>query len=151
MSDDSLLIKNQICFRVYSLERAIQQAYKPLLRNLDITYPQYLVLLVLWEKREVTVGQLCEVLGLDTGTVSPLVKRMEKKRLVERRRLPSDERSVLITLTPEGEDVEDRAKSIPRDLVQCLFGKQEAAEAYKTLRSVLDDVLRTIGNSCMIQ
>ena len=150
MMDDSLLLENQICFRVYSLERAIQQAYKPLLGSLDITYPQYLVLLVLWKKGEMTVGQLCEILGLDTGTVSPLVKRLERKMLIERTRLPSDERRVLITLTPKGEALEIRAKSIPHDLIHALFGKQgeaEATEMYWTLRSVLDDALRTINVS----
>lgn len=152
MAHESLLIENQICFRIYSLERAIQQAYKPMLDDLGITYPQYLVLLVLWEKKEVTVGQLCEVLGLDTGTISPLVKRMEKKGLVTRNRLPSDERTVLISLSGEGVKLEEKARSIPRGLGKCLFGnlKEEQVEkAYAHLRSVLDDTLKAVRNSCI--
>ena len=102
MADAHLLLENQICFRVYSLERSILGVYKPLLDKLGVTYPQYLVLLTLWEHHELTIGQLCVNMHLDTGTVSPLIKRMEQKSLVSRLRLAEDERTVMYSITENG-------------------------------------------------
>lgn len=152
MGADQLLLGNQICFRVYSLEKSILAAYKPLLRTLDLTYSQYLVMLVLWEKGECTIGALCESLGLDTGTVSPLVKRMEKSGLVERNRQPADERTVVVALTEKGLRLRQKALQVPHKIGECMFGNADGIDlaAYNRLRIALDDALQALqAHACL--
>jgi DNA-binding MarR family transcriptional regulator len=102
MSDNMLALDNQLCFAVYAASHAFTKAYKPLLAELGLTYPQYLVMLVLWEKRVATVTEIGNALGLDTGTLSPLLKRLEKTGLIRRERSKEDERQVAIHLTASG-------------------------------------------------
>ncbi len=102
------------CFALYAASRAVISAYRPLLDEAGITYPQYLVLLVLWERGPQPVKALGNALALDSGTLSPLLKRLETAGLVRRERQTGDERSVLVTLTPAGSQLEDRARDIPR-------------------------------------
>ena len=102
MNDTQLLLSNQICFPIYSVSRLITKAYKPFLDELGITYPQYLVLMVLWENDGISVNQITQKLLLNTNTLSPLLKRMEKMQLLERSRSIEDERSVIIQLTTKG-------------------------------------------------
>ena len=102
MNDNMLSLENQLCFAVYAASHAFTKAYKPLLAELGVTYPQYLVMLVLWEKRVATVTEIGSALGLDTGTLSPLLKRLEKTGLIRRERSKEDERQVAIHLTPAG-------------------------------------------------
>ncbi|MGA0570321.1 MarR family winged helix-turn-helix transcriptional regulator [Variovorax sp. VNK109] len=111
--DAALLLDNQVCFALYSASLAMTRLYKPLLDELDLTYPQYLALLVLWEQDGVTVSQLGERLSLDSGTLTPLLKRMETQGLVSRIRDVQDERRVLITLTSAGRKLKTRAAKIP--------------------------------------
>jgi DNA-binding transcriptional ArsR family regulator len=101
-SDGSLLLDEQLCFALYAAQRAVTAAYRPLLDELGLTYPQYLVLLVLWERGETTVKELAAALRLDYGTVSPLLKRLEAAGLVRRERSARDERSVLVAVTGRG-------------------------------------------------
>ena len=121
MKHEELLLENQICFLVYRLNRAIGAAYRPLLEALGLTYPQYLVMLVLWEHGTLPVGDICRRLDLDTGTVSPLIKRMEASGLLKRERQASDERTVNVSLTDEGIALEKKALPIPTALGSCLF------------------------------
>ena len=102
------------CFALYAASRAVISAYRPLLDEAGITYPQYLVLLVLWQRGPQPVKALGQALALDSGTLSPLLKRLETAGLIRRGRQPGDERSVLITLTAAGVALEDRARDIPR-------------------------------------
>lgn len=115
-----LNLENQLCFPVYTLAKEIVNNYRPLLDELDITYPQYLVLLVLWNEKEQTVGQLGEKLFLDTGTLTPLLKRMEQKGMVVRRRCSDDERVVRLSLTEQGIAMKEKAKAIPNRLMQSM-------------------------------
>jgi DNA-binding MarR family transcriptional regulator len=113
-----LHLDNQVCFSVYSLHRRITQSYQSLLKPLGLTYPQYLVMLVLWQAAEeaqlpVTVTFLCQRLMLDTGTVTPLLKRMEQAGLVDRRRADRDERVVLVALTAKGLALREPASTVP--------------------------------------
>lgn len=110
-------LDEQLCFALYSASRAVTAAYRPLLDELELTYPQYLVLLVLWEEEPCTVSHLGDRLHLDSGTLSPLLKRLESAGLVRRRRSATDERRVDITLTPEGRALEERAACIPDRLL----------------------------------
>jgi DNA-binding MarR family transcriptional regulator len=118
--DDKLKLENQICFKIYSVERKITKLYRNLLDELDVTYPQYLVLLVLWEKNTTSVKELGEKLFLDSGTLTPMLKRMEGNGLLERNRSREDERSVIISLTPKGRQLKEKAECIPTQLVDNL-------------------------------
>lgn len=106
----------QLCFALYSASRAMTAAYRPILSELNLTYPQYLVLLVLWEEDRVTVGRLGERLQLDSGTLSPLLKRLEANGFIRRERSLQDERQVEVTLTPAGRKLEGKAQCIPQQL-----------------------------------
>ena len=109
----ALLLDQQLCFALYAASRAVTAVYRPLLQELGLTYPQYLTLLVLWEQDGLTVRELGRRLQLDSGTLTPLLKRLQQAGLVSRQRRPSDEREVEIRLTPEGRDLRTQAEDIP--------------------------------------
>ena len=114
---DPLLLGNQICFAVYSTAHAFNRVYKPLLDRLSLTYPQYLVMLVLWERDDVPLKDIGEKLFLDSGTLTPLLKRMEAQGLIKRTRSTEDERQVLIALTPKGQALRDEARAVPHAIL----------------------------------
>jgi DNA-binding MarR family transcriptional regulator len=130
----------QICFLLYGASRAVTQLYQPLLAPLGITYPQYLVMLVLWEEGGATMRRLCERLYLDSGTLTPLVKRLEVAGLVARGRSSADERVVDVKLTGAGRRLEREAKSIPEELV-CRLGLR--AEELQRLHRSLSRLFQT--------
>ena len=137
--DNPLLkLDKQLCFPVYALSRLITKAYQPLLEKLDVTYPQYLVLLLLWEHESLTVKQLGEQLLLDSGTLTPLLKRMEQRQWLGRQRDPRDERSVVVTLQPAGRALQLEAQEIPLRLAERL--QMEPAEI-DTLRTQLRQLI----------
>ncbi len=115
-SPQDLQLQNQLCFALYAASRAVTELYRPLLNELGVTYPQYLVLLVLWERDTRPVKDLTESLQLDYGTVSPLLKRLESHGLITRRRASDNESRVLVSLTPAGRDLRARATGIPHAL-----------------------------------
>lgn len=117
MSDEILYIDNQVCFSLYRLSKLITSQYRPYLEEINLTYPQYLVMLVLWEDERVNMSELGDKLSLDTGTLSPLVKRLIEKKLVEKKRCEDDERIVYITTTTQGKKLKKKAKSIPKKLL----------------------------------
>ena len=117
---DQLLLSEQVCFPVYAFAKEIINQYRPLLDELELTYPQYLVMLVLWEHEEQTVNELGDKLKLDSGTLTPLLKRMELKDFVSRNRSTVDERIVLITLTEKGKTIKEKASCIPTKLMQSM-------------------------------
>lgn len=117
-TDAALLLDNQLCFALYSSSQAMTQMYKPLLEALDLTYPQYLVMLLLWEQDGQTVSALGERLYLDSGTLTPLLKRMEAKGILLRQRAKLDERRVEIFLTAQGRQLKTRAGKIPGCVLQ---------------------------------
>ena len=116
-SDQLLRLDNQICFAVYSAAHAFNRVYKPLLDRLGLTYPQYLVMLVLWERDGVPLKDIGERLFLDSGTLTPLLKRLEAAQLVKRTRSTEDERQVLIALTSQGQALKDRARNVPQSIL----------------------------------
>jgi MarR family transcriptional regulator, organic hydroperoxide resistance regulator len=116
-SVDFLRLDNQICFAVYSAAHAFNRVYKPLLDRLGLTYPQYLVMLVLWERDGVPVKDIGERLFLDSGTLTPLLKRLEAAALVKRTRNTEDERQVLIALTAKGEALKEKARTVPQSIL----------------------------------
>lgn len=116
--DAPLLLDQQLCFALYSANLALNKVYRQMLSTLDITYPQYLVMLVLWERDDVTVSEIGERLFLDSATLTPLLKRLEAAGLLDRQRSRKDERQVVVTLTAEGKALRDKAIDIP-DAVFC--------------------------------
>lgn len=142
-SDDPLALDNQFCFALYSTSLAMTKTYKPFLEKLGITYPQYLVMVVLWQKDEVLVKDVGELLLLDSGTLTPLLKRLEVLSLVTRTRDQKDERQVCIGLTREGKLLKRKAQTIPNQIL-CASG--QTAEALTGLRGQLmeirDDLIR---------
>jgi len=133
-ADKMLALDKQFCFALYSASLAMTKAYKPLLDNLGLTYPQYLAMLVLWEDDDLLVKDIGERLFLDSGTLTPLLKRLEAAGLVARTRDEKDERQVRITLTPEGRALKRRARTIPEQ-VMCASG--QSAQALSALRNQL--------------
>jgi MarR family transcriptional regulator, organic hydroperoxide resistance regulator len=136
--DLPLLLGNQLCFAVYSTAHAFNRFYKPLLDRLGLTYPQYLVMLVLWEQDGVSVKEIGERLFLDSGTLTPLLKRMETAGLLKRTRSREDERQVIVALTPQGEGLKEKARSLPLSILaasQCsvaeLVALQNEVEALR--------------------
>jgi DNA-binding MarR family transcriptional regulator len=121
LSDEVLKLENQLCFALYACSREITKLYKPILAELGITYTQYISLLVLWEKDNITVKTLGEKLHLDSGTLTPLLKKLECMNLVKRIRDTVDERNVYVTLTSEGLDLKKKALKIP-NIILCSTG-----------------------------
>jgi DNA-binding MarR family transcriptional regulator len=134
---DRLKLDEQVCFALYAASRAVTDVYRPLLAELDLTYPQYLVLLVLWEQDSRPVKQIGAALQLDYGTVSPLLKRLEARGFITRKRFADDERSVVISLTPAGDALRTRAAAIP-PVIGCALGLDDRARRalIETLRQV---------------
>ncbi len=110
---DRLKLGSQLCFALYSTMLGVNKVYRRVLRDLDLTYPQYLVMLVLWEKDRVNVSEICDRLYLETTTLTPLLKRLASRGLIDRRRSAEDERQVIVTLTPEGRALREKATGIP--------------------------------------
>lgn len=130
MADDyeALKLDRQLCFPLYAAARRVVNSYGPLLRPLGITYTEYIVFMVLWEEGDVTVSRLGRRLMLDSGTLTPLLKRMERHGYVERRRLRDDERFVTVSLTERGRAMRERAIDIPAEMAGCVPLTQEEAE-----------------------
>ena len=134
-----LLIENQICFPLYSAANAVVRAYRPFLDELGITYLQYMVLMVLWQESSLNVKELGQRLRLDSGTLTPLLKRLESKGFVERRRSDLDERARIITITKAGLGLKDKARDIPQKLA-CTIGlpKAKGQELKKLCEQLLE-------------
>lgn len=137
--DDSLKLKNQVCFPVYALSREIISRYRPLLDQLDMTYPQYLVMMVLWEDHPQTVNQIGAKLHLDSGTLTPLLKRLESKGLIVRKRKTCDERVVEISLTQTGQALEIEAAKVPKQVLEAMqVTPEELLQLKEIVLKILD-------------
>ncbi|MTD46619.1 MarR family transcriptional regulator [Conexibacter sp. W3-3-2] len=136
-----LTLDEALCFALYSASRAVTTLYRPLLDPLGLTYPQYLVMLALWERDARTVRELADALQLDYGTLSPLLKRLEATGLVERHRRPEDERSVLVQLTAAGQELRESAACVP-DRVATAMGLTPGD--FERLRGTLQDLARAV-------
>jgi len=145
--DQPLLLGNQLCFAVYSTAHAFNRFYKPLLDRLGLTYPQYLVMLVLWEQDGLPVKEIGEQLFLDSGTLTPLLKRMEAAGLVKRTRSSEDERQVIVALTPQGEGLKERARNLPLSILaasECSVA--ELAALKKEVEALRDRLNAALGD-----
>jgi MarR family transcriptional regulator, organic hydroperoxide resistance regulator len=140
----SLDLGDQLCFSIYTAQRLVTAAYRPILEDLGLTYSQYVAMLVLWESDGLTMGRLGERLGLDYGTVTPLVKRLEAAGLVARVRSTEDERAVHVTLTGVGRDLRVRAAGVPDRIAEVMH--LDTAE-FATLKSGLDHLSENVAGS----
>lgn len=135
---DALRLDNQLCFPLYACAKEIVRRYKPFLDELDLTYTQYIAMMVLWEEKEINVKDLGKRLYLDSGTLTPLLKRLEQKGLVARNRDDKDERVLIIAITTEGEVLKDEAVKVPHQMAGCVkLEPQEAGELYRILHKLL--------------
>ena len=135
---EAMKLDNQLCFPLYAATRSVTSLYTPYLKPLGLTYTQYLVLLVLWEEDGVTVSEICRRLMLDSGTLSPLLKKMESEGLVERRRAAEDDRVVVVTLTEKGRELQIKAKDVPQKVGSCIkLPPEKARELYALLYELL--------------
>lgn len=144
---EHLKLENQVCFPLYAASRLVIQKYKPLLNELSITYPQYLVLLVLWEQDKVPVKEISKKLFLETNTLTPLLKRMQTNGWIERNRSNSDERVVRISLTSEGKKLQTKASNFPHQLM-CEMAKLNVSQNdVIQLKTILDKMIHQNNDS----
>lgn len=136
---EALRLDRQLCFPLYAASRAVIRQYHPFLSALDLTYTQYIAMMVLWERKQTNVKELGECLYLDSGTLTPLLKKMEQKGYIERKRSESDERNLIISITKQGEQLREEALRVPSTIGQCV--KLEPEEA-KALYDILYKILR---------
>lgn len=137
---DALKIENQLCFPLYAASREVIKHYKPYLDEIDLTYTQYITMLVLWEYGEMNVKELGSKLLLDSGTLTPLLKKLEIKGLITRKRSAEDERSLIVRLTDAGEKLKERAVTIPQRIAACTqLTPEEATDLYRILYKLLAD------------
>ncbi len=136
---DDLKLENQLCFPLYAAAREVIKSYRPYLDELNITYTQYVTMMVLWEQKEITVGALGEKLFLDSGTMTPVLKSLEAKGYVVRKRSTTDERSVSVFLTDSGEALKERAVEVPSKVAGCVgLEPEEVIQLYGLLYKVLN-------------
>ncbi|WP_313071587.1 MarR family winged helix-turn-helix transcriptional regulator [Lacrimispora sp.] len=143
MNYDKLKIGNQLCFPLYACSREIVRLYKPFLDEIGLTYTQYIAMMVLWERKQLTVKQLGEILYLDSGTLTPLLKKMESSGLLSRSRDKADERSVIVKLTDQGEALKEQAVFIPEKISKCVpLDQEESKQLYHLLYKILGNSSR---------
>lgn len=144
---DGLKLENQLCFPLYVCAKEVVRRYKPFLDEIDLTYTQYITMMVMWEKKELSVKRLGEILFLDSGTLTPVLKTLEKKGYVERKRSKEDERVLNVTLTSEGEKLKDKAIDIPSRVAGCIsLSAEDAGALYRILHSIMNEWKETEEN-----
>lgn len=138
---DPLKLEYQLCFPLYACSKEIIKKYKPYLDEINLTYTQYITMMVLWEEQEINVKKLGEKLLLDSGTLTPLLKKLESKGYIVKNRLESDERNVLISITEEGKKLKNKAKKIPIKVGKCIhISEEESINLYKILYKILENL-----------
>lgn len=136
---DCLKLENQLCFPLYACSKEIVRRYKPHLDELGLTYTQYITMMVFWEKKEMNVKELGKYLYLDSGTLTPVLKKLETKGYILRARAKEDERNLIVSITKEGEALRERALSIPEKIGKCVrLEPAEAVQLYQLLYKILD-------------
>ena len=135
---DALKLENQICFPLYVCSKEIVKQYKPFLEEIDLTYTQYITMMVLWEHKEMNVKELGSYLFLDSGTLTPVLKKLEQKKYITRKRNEKDERILNVSITPLGEELKEKALDIPARISRCVtLEQEEALQLYGILRKML--------------
>ena len=142
LKPDYLRLKNQLCFPLYAASREVIKLYKPMLDELDLTYTQYIAMMVLWEHKTMNVKAMGGILFLDSGTLTPVLKKLESKGLITRQRSAADERNLVVTITEAGELLKDKAITVPAEIAKCShLDPEEAATLYRILYKMLGNAL----------
>ena len=140
-NSDALKLENQLCFPLYACSKEIVRRYKPYLDKIDLTYTQYITMMVMWEVKQINVKDLGEKLYLDSGTLTPLLKKLESKDYVKRERSKHDERNLIVTITEKGEALKSKAVDIPEKVSACMTLSEDKAKAlYSVLYEILDSM-----------
>ncbi len=135
---DTLKLENQLCFPLYACSKEVVKKYHPLLKKIDLTYTQYITMMVLWEQKDMNVKSLGEKLYLDSGTLTPLLKKLEKKGYIRRTRNTKDERNLIISITNKGEELKKACENIPKQIGGCIpLSKEESITLYQLLYKLL--------------
>lgn len=138
---NALKLENQLCFPLYACAKEVVKRYKPYLDELDLTYTQYITMMVMWEKKTVNVKELGKNLFLDSGTLTPLLKKLEAKGYITRERSKDDERNLLVSITEKGDSLKDDAIEVPYKMFRCVqLTKEEGQELFRLLHKLLDTV-----------
>ena len=138
---DCLKLENQLCFPLYVCAKEIVRRYKPFLDEIDLTYTQYIAMMALWDKKKLNVKELGDMLFLDSGTLTPLLKKMEEKGLLTRTRSKEDERNLIVEITDKGEALKEEAKTIPERLGSCLsMSEEDAGKLYEILHRFMSTI-----------
>ncbi|MBP3439991.1 MAG: MarR family transcriptional regulator [Tidjanibacter sp.] len=138
---EQLKLSNQLCFPLYACAKEVVRSYTPFLEPLGLTYTQYVAMMVLWEHHSIGVKEMGELLFLDSGTLTPMLKKMEQRGWLTRERSKSDERRVVVTITPEGEQLQERAQDIPWRVAQCVsLGSEDMIELHGLLGKLLNSL-----------
>lgn len=138
---DELKLENQLCFPLYACSKEIIKKYKPFLDEVDLTYTQYITIMVLWEQKEINVKELGKHLFLDSGTLTPLLKKLEVKGLIKRSRDNNDERNLIVSITDLGIRLKEKAKDIPLKMGKCInINEKDAVELYRILYQILNNI-----------
>lgn len=145
MTEEIFKLENQICFPLYAASRLVTKLYQPALAAHDITYPQYLVFLLLWEKDPRTVSELSKCLFLDSNTLTPLLKRLEAKKLINRKRSDEDERVVEIFLTPAGRGLKEKLRHLPLDILHSVQAEELNMQEVHQLKQTLHKLISALG------
>ena len=145
MAYEQLKLGNQLCFPVYAASRLITREYQPFLDKLGLTYPQYLVLMILWEEDGLPVNDIAKKLILNTNTITPLLKRMEKEGIIRRKRSGEDERKVMVQLTEKGRALQEEAARIPEQLASRLAEGELKIDDLVRLKETLDSMIRSLS------
>jgi len=143
---EQLKLGNQLCFPVYAASRLITREYQPFLDRLGITYPQYLVLMILWEEDGMPVNDIAKKLILNTNTITPLLKRMENQGIIRRKRSRQDERKVIVQLTAKGRELQEEASLIPEKLAGRLVEGELKIDDLIRMKEMLDSMIRSLSN-----
>lgn len=145
--DGRFKLDNQLCFRLYTASRLLTQAYHPLLSEHGLTYPQYLVLLVLWEKDAQPVNDIAKRLYLETNTVTPLIQRMEKEGIITRTKGTKDARQMIVKLTKRGKGLQDKLAKVPSTMGNAIICESVTTETAPELFRMLDDMIKQLKNN----
>lgn len=137
---NQLKLENQLCFPLYACSKEVVRLYKPLLDKLDLTYTQYIAMMVMWEEKEINVKRLGKALYLDSGTLTPLLKKLESKGYISRNKSDVDERNLVISITEKGEELKNLASEIPGEIVKCIdLDRDDAVQLHRILNKILEN------------
>ncbi|WP_276840257.1 MarR family transcriptional regulator [Anaerovibrio lipolyticus] len=140
---EQLRLRNQLCFPLYVCSKEVVRKYKPLLDELDLTYTQYITMMAMWEHQQLSAKELGTILYLDSGTLTPVLKTLEKKGFIERQRSKEDERSLIISLTPEGNELQDKAAHIPAAMGKCIdMDLEDLQTLHRLLHKFMDTSIK---------